>query len=274
MEKTIHFLGGCPRAGSTILCNILAQNPRFHSTHTSGCLDILFSIRNNWNRLIEHQAHPDDDGLRRVLKASFDAYHATKDRPVTFDKSRGWVAHLEMAEEILGRKAKVLVPVRNITDILASFEKLYRETAKIKQPPFEAENYVLFQTVEGRCSFWTQADQVVGLAFNRVSDVVKRGFRDRLHFVDFDKLTSDPYHTLKGIYDFLEEKFFCHDFNNVEQVTHEDDTVHGYVNLHKIQQKVEPHPSRAKEILGEEVYNHYNQIQLGCFNGSTNTNAT
>ena len=33
-RKTIHFIAGMPRAGSTILGNILAQNPRFHVTPT------------------------------------------------------------------------------------------------------------------------------------------------------------------------------------------------------------------------------------------------
>ena len=251
--KTIHFLNSLPRSGSTLLANILAQNPRFHSTPTSGCLDVLFSIRNNWDKLNEHQANPCPQKLQNVLRSAFYGYYADVDKPVVFDKSRGWTAYIEMTEQILNRKAKILTTVRPVVDILASFEMLHRETSKTKQPPGEKSNYFQFQTIKGRCDYWMRNDQVVGLALSRLQDVIKRGYRDRLCIIDFDSLTSKPKETMMMVYDFLEEKYFNHDFNYVEQVTKEDDEIYGYVNLHKIRNKVEPIKSRAKEILGDDL---------------------
>jgi sulfotransferase len=251
--KTLYFISGLPRAGSTLLANILAQNPRFHSTHTSGCLDVLFAIRNNWDTLIEHKAHPVPEKLLSVLRAVFTAYHDDVTRPVVFDKSRGWLTYIEFIENIMGCKAKVLVPVRPVIDILASFEKLYRETSKVRRVPGEAENYFQFQTVQGRCNYWMRQEQPVGLALNRLGDVTKRGLQDRLHFVPFDILTTNPEKKMKEIYDFLGEKYYKHNFDHVEQVTQEDDEIHGFVNLHKIRNKVEPVKSSALEILGEDV---------------------
>ena len=49
IDKNVHFISGMPRSGSTLLCNILNQNPRFHATGTSGVLDLLLLVRNNWN---------------------------------------------------------------------------------------------------------------------------------------------------------------------------------------------------------------------------------
>ena len=43
MEK-IFFQSSLPRAGSTLLQNILGQNPNFYVTPTSGVLELLFSI--------------------------------------------------------------------------------------------------------------------------------------------------------------------------------------------------------------------------------------
>ena len=253
MEKTVYFLSGLPRSGSTILANILAQNERFHATETSGCLDVLFAIRNNWSNQIEHKAAPCPQRLHKVLKAAFEAYHADKTKPVIFDKSRGWIAYIELIEEIMQKKIKVLVPVRPVVDILASFETLYRETSKIKQSPGEAENYFQFQTVAGRCDFWMRADQPVGLALNRLGDATRRGLQDRLHFVQFDRLTANPKQKLKEIYDFLGEQYYEHNFDHVEQVTKEDDEIHGFVNLHKIRNKVEPVKSRAREVMGDDI---------------------
>jgi sulfotransferase len=251
--KTIHFVSGLPRAGSTLLCNILSQNPEFQATATSGCLDILFGLRNQWNNLIEHKADPCPERLNKVLKAAFYTYYDDLAKPIVFSKSRGWITYIEMIEQITGQKAKILVPIRPVVDILTSFEMLYRETSKVKQPPGEAENYFQFQTVNGRCNFWLRADQPVGLALNRVADVTRRGLNDRLHFVEFGRLTTNPKQKMKEIYDFLGKEYFDHNFDHVEQVTHEDDEIHGFVNLHKIRNKIEPVPSRAKEILGEDL---------------------
>lgn len=253
MKKTIHMISGLPRAGSTLLCNILLQNPKFHATATSGCMDVLFSIRNNWHNLFQHQASPCPQKLKNVTQSVLEAYYQDVYREVIFDKSRGWLPYIEFIEEVTETKMKILVPMRPIPDILASMETLYRETSKVKQPPGEAKNYFQFQTVKGRCEYWMRKDQVVGLTLDRIKDAISRGYRDRLFFIDFDALTSKPKETVESIYNFLGEPYYNHDFNNVKQVTSEDDEIHGFVNLHTIRSKVEPVKSRALEVLGKDV---------------------
>jgi len=250
VNKTIHFISGLPRSGSTLLCNILAQNPRFDVTSTSGILDVLFSVRNQWNNLIEFKASPNEAAKVRVLRAMLDAYHADTDRPVVFNKSRGWLAYLEMAELILERPAKVLVPVRDLRDVLASFEKLWRRQAATAQIGQEAQNYFDWQTVEGRCQVWSRIDQPVGLAYNRIKDALQRGYGDRLHFVEFEQLTKNPKRALENVYEFLGEEPFEHDFGHVAQLTHEDDEIFGFRGLHHIRQKVEPMEPQWPKILG------------------------
>jgi sulfotransferase len=155
-----------------------------------------------------------------------------------------------MAETILERKAKALVPVRDLRDILASFEKLWRQTSRTSQIGQEKQHYFQFQTIEGRCNVWVGGDQPVGLAFNRIKDALHRGFRDRMHFVHYQKLTANPQRTLREIYDFLEEPQFTHDFDNVQQITWEDDLVHGIKGLHDIRPKVEPTKSQYLKVIG------------------------
>ena len=161
--RTFHFVSGLPRSGSTLLCNILAQNPRFHATHTSGCLEVLLLIRNHWDKIMEHRGNLDWTGLERVLTATLEAYHTT-DRPVIFDKSRGWLPYIEFVEHILKRKAKIIITMRPVVDILASFEKRVRATLPHHQIAGEAENYIRFQSIEGRCDYLLEPHNVVGLA--------------------------------------------------------------------------------------------------------------
>jgi len=256
----IHFLSGLPRSGSTLLAGILNQNPRFAATTTSGIIEILFLVRNRWDSVLEFQSafegFESDKAKLRVLRGILSSYFDDVSRPVIFDKSRSWLAHLEMAETILGRRVKVLVPVRDVRDVLASFERLWRETSATHQIAQEANHYFDFQTLEGRCAVWMRPDQPVGLAYNRIKDALHRGFHDRLHFVRFEDLTTDPEATLREIYDFLEEPPFRHDFQNVEQANREDDAIHGFKDLHTIRAKVEPVPPRWPRILGD-VANRY-----------------
>jgi len=259
-NHTIHFISGLPRSGSTLLCNILAQNPDIHTTPTSACHEALFVLRNSWGEWIEHNAAKslaDEANLQRVLNATLNAYHDT-DRPVIIDKGRGWLSLLELAEFALGRKAKVIVPVRGIPQILASFEKLHRKTAHAKR---DQGDYFQAQTVEGRTQFLLDGSQVLGLAYNRLRDALARGLSDRLHLVEFDDLTHDPEATLKGIYEFLELPAFDHDFANVEQYTFEDDSVHG-LPLHSIRKEVKPIKDDSHTVLGAALCKQYNGTEF------------
>ena len=264
MNKTFHFISGLPRSGSSLLANILAQNPCFHVSPTSGVCDLIFGVRNQFNSLIEFQANPNEDAQKRVMRGILENFYADVEKPIIIDKSRGWLAYLEMVEMILERPAKVLVPVRDTRDILASFEKLWRAGSATGQIAQERDNYFKWQTVEGRCEVWVSSDQPVGLAYNRIKDAITRGFQNRLHFVRYEDLTRRPLSVVAKIYEFLEEAFFEHDFDNVEQVVFEKyDEIYGLGdNLHKICSKIEPQEPQWPTILGEKVASQYQDVEL------------
>jgi sulfotransferase len=260
MSKQFFFISGLPRSGSTLLCNILAQNPEVHvSKATSGLHDVLFGIRNQWDRLIEHQAEGTDyERLRRVLRGVFENYHDT-DKNIIIDKGRGWLSLIEMAEFALGVPVKILCPVRDVSEILASFEKLWRKTTGKSQWNFEQNDYTLAQTVAGRCEIWSRRDQPVGLAYNRVNDAIARGHREKINFIEFDDLASSPSSVMSDIYKFFGMDYFTHDFSNVAQYTREDDeNVHRIGGLHSIRPKVEPVPKSARSILGSVAEKYRN----------------
>jgi len=261
-DKQIHFISGLPRSGSTLLCNILNQNPQFHATSTSGILDVVLAVRNQWENLAVFKASPNKAGKAAVVNNILHNYVSINQRPVHFDKSRGWIAYMELADAILQREAKMLVPVRKITEILSSFENLFRKNAHEWQFPQEKSHFYEWQTMEGRADIWMRSDQPVGIAYNRIRDAVNRGYGDRLHFIEFDDLTSDPLGTMQKAYEFLGYEYFPHNFEHVEQVTHENDDIHGIPGLHVIRNKVEPVPAYGTSLIGEHAYNKYDNAQF------------
>ena len=256
----IHFVSGLPRSGSTLLMNILGQNPRFGVSGTSGMLEIMFGVRNLWDKLEEHQTMDKEESQMRKQHTLFSivhGYHAGNQKEITFDKARGHPAHIEMLEWTLGRQIKMIVTVRDVRDILSSLELQWREGSQHSQIAIEEgqERYLKAQTVAGRCETWAKG-MPVGLAYDRIKDAIHKGHRDKMHFIHFEELTKHPKSVMNGIYEFLEEEPFEHDFNNVQQVTHEDDRIHG-MDLHTIRPKVEPVPSRWQKVLGKQLAQRY-----------------
>jgi sulfotransferase len=72
-------------------------------------------------------------------------------------------------------------------------------------------------------------------------------------FLRFEDLTADPAGTLRKVYDYLGIPVFQHDFNQVSQVTQEDDEVFGIPGLHEIRAKVEPSQNDYMQVLGREA---------------------
>lgn len=259
MAKTIYFLAGLPRSGSTLLANILLQNPAIHVTATSGMCDMLVQVRNGWDRNDAFQAMDRATSEKvkgNVLRAMLQAYFQHVDRPVCIDKNRYWAEFLEMGAELVGGRdrVKVLVTVRDLRDVTASFEKLYRKTSGLGQLPQEAAMALKFKTALGRLQVFIDDAQPVGRAYNAIRDAVTRGWHDRMHFIDFEVLTRFPAKTMEGIYRFLDVSPHAHDFARVEQLTFEDDFVYGFKDLHVIRQKVEPQPPAWPEVYDDAVF--------------------
>ena len=99
--KTIHFVAGLPRSGSTLLCNILLQNPAIYASGTSGIPEVLRGIRDGWELVSPFRAMTAADSraaLVGTLRGALHGYYDRIERPVVLDRSRAWPAYIEMLE--------------------------------------------------------------------------------------------------------------------------------------------------------------------------------
>jgi sulfotransferase len=261
MEK-LFYQSSLPRAGSTLLQNILAQNPDIYATPTSGVLELVFAARANYTNSPEFKAQDAE-----LMKKGFQAfchegmkgyYEAITDKKYVIDKSRGWGIHYDFLN-FINPEPKIICMVRDLRDIFASMEKNYRKNPD-KQDNILDWSKMQGTTVPKRIDIWAQS-QPVGLAIERLGEILRMGIDSKMLFVRFEDLCLHPESEIIRIYNYLGIPYFKHDFDNVEQVTKEDDEVYGAFGDHVIRTKVEPVPSKAKQLLGRDVtdwiYNNY-----------------
>jgi sulfotransferase len=141
--------------------------------------------------------------------------------------------------------------VRDLKDIFASLEKKFRENQHLDSGIVDHAN-MNGTTTEKRVDIWANS-QPVGLAIERLYQIFKEGINEKILFVKYEDLLTNPRREMERIYNYLELPIFYHSFDRIEQITKEDDSVYGIYGDHSIRTKLEPPKSNAKEILGENV---------------------
>jgi len=253
MQK-IFFQSSLPRAGSTVLQNILAQNPDFYCTPTSGVLELLYGARMNYTESPEFKAQ---DG--ELMKKGFQGfcnegikgfYNSITDKKYVVDKSRGWGIHYDFLN-FFYPNPKIVCIVRDLRDIFASMERKFRENPD-KHDSILDWSKLQGTTVPKRVDLWV-ANPPVGLAIERLQEIIRQGLDRHIHFVKYEDLCLHPQQTMTLLYQYLEVPEYIHDFDNIEQVTQEDDAVYGIYGDHVIRKQLSIKKSDAERLLGKDV---------------------
>jgi sulfotransferase len=257
MEKTIHFVAGLPRSGSTLITNILKQNSEVHGESVSSLSSIFGSINASWSSMEQNQEYNNTDAKVGVLKSVLQGYYSHIDKPIIVDKDRGWIPLLPQVEAILNRKVKIIVCVRNPAEILTSFEKLRKENplffTKADSSLREASN------IASRAYYYAGPEGAMGLSHRNIKDAITMGYLDRFLFIDYNRFCNSPKSQTKRIYEFLELPKFEHDFEKIVQTEVYNDMAIGLPNLHKIKPSLDRTTVNCVEYLGLDIYEQYNR---------------
>lgn len=261
--QKIFYQASMPRSGSTLLQNILAQNPQFYVTPTSGLLELIFGVRLNYTNSPEFKAQDAAQMKKAFLafsQAGMEAYfRALTDKPYVVDKSRGWGVHFDLLTQIFNEEPKIICMVRDLRQILASMEKKFRESPD-KNRPIENHANLSGTTTLKRAVLHLQTPPV-GLALDRLQEIHHRGWNKKILFLRYEDLVSKPQGVMDQIYAYLGVSPYQHNFDKVVQVTCEDDQIYGISGLHEIRPKVEPLPNDYLSIIGKDavrfVQTHY-----------------
>lgn len=251
MVKKVFFNSSLPRAGSTLLQNVLMQNPEIYSTPTSGVVEFLLNARTIYSNGDAFKAQDPEEmkkAFQGFCKAGLYGYFdAITDRPYVIDKSRAWTGNFRFAN-FIEPGAKAIVMVRDLRGIFSSMEKNYRKNPH-KDPLIVDGANLKNMTADTRLQHFSIAPPI-GPAMEWLKDSIQQGYDQHMLFIRFEDFTTNPEAEMQRIYQYLDIPYFKHDFENVEQLTYENDVIHGIFGDHKIKSPIKPAEQDYLSILG------------------------
>lgn len=262
MDKKVVFMAGLPRSGSTLLGALLGQNPRIHTEPASPLMEMIVAINGSLERNEHYHAYPKPTALYGLIGGLFDSYYSHTSKPVIVDKNRGWPTQIAGLEQCVTDQVKIICPVRNIDQIVASFLKLAKDNPY--DPATGRTNFVDRHLIannkpvndENRCQTILSSKGLLGSSMAAIKQAIEKGYGDRLYFVEYGDLMTKPSETLKGIYRFIdEEPYDWHDFDNiVRSDTELDSEVFGVPEMHVVRKELSASSTNSKELLPPDVY--------------------
>ena len=186
-----------------------------------------------------------------VLDKLLESLITTKE--IIVDKSRDWGIHYNLLN-MLQENPKIICMVRDVRSVYCSMEKNFRKNPH-RESHIQNAPQLVGTTLDKRINIW--ADGIpVGIAMDRLKDCIQQGIDKKMLFVRYEDLMDNPENEMKRIYEYFELPYYeSHDFENVTQLTHENDLIHGIYGDHQLRPKFERKPDDYNEILGFELSN-------------------
>ncbi len=194
MSSSFVAVTGLPRAGSTLLCQLLARHPEIQCEGMSSPLcNLLLGIR---------RMASDDQFMLSQLDSAFESgYGHLQDamqgflrgwlksgKKLVIDKNRAWLHCIEMALQ-LAPETKMIVCLRDLGQIYGSIEAQHQKTILLDFIDHLAD----FDRF-GRADMLFAKDKVIGaplISIHAVQDLPK-AVQERLYFVRFEDLMGNP----------------------------------------------------------------------------------
>ena len=200
----------------------------------------------------------------KLLSSFVDTFYEDVNKPVIIEREKDWgtPANLDLIKRFITPTPKIIVTVRDILEIIASFVAM--DTDYLKN---NITNSGLFIS-----NYRSPEDIIVEYLMRPNGDIDKSllslasAFYPEnegiFHIVEYNDLLLKPEETMSNIYKFLGLPDYKHDFNNVKKIESDNDAVLGLPkDLHKIR------PSLSKSttdinILSDYIKHKYSNMEF------------
>ena len=228
-NRKLLFLVALPRSGNTLFASIMNQNKEIAATANSITLEIMKDLH-LLKKTDVFENYPDHRSLDNVLDNVFTNYYQQWPQRIIID--RGPVttpANFELMQKHFKPGFKCIILLRDLMEVLASYMQWYT-----KNP----------DAFPNRCNLNTDEEKLLMLmnkdgAIAKQLEAIKNSYNypGICHYVKYDDMVTNPEQEFRKIYKFLDEPYFNHRFDNLNQVEVNglsyDDKIVGS-NMHKL----------------------------------------
>lgn len=217
--NNLHFCGGLPRAGSTVLMNVLQQHPEIFTTGTCALYELLkdkILIKGRYSE--SFQAMSIDQADRAMYGLIHGAtkgwFEALTTKPVVISKRHGWSNLLHLFPN-----SKFICMVRDLRDVVESFEKVNHKTLSLHTYG-DSQTFVPSMHVHEKYKhYFTEAN---ALSINLTTEVPRmmelfKKQPSKVMFMRYEDFTKDPLYMINKLYNFLQVRQVLPELNKIEQ---------------------------------------------------------
>ena len=255
---SILYVSGLPRAGSTLLCQLLDLHPQIDSP---GCSSPLWNTINQMREKISDDpfwlAQLDVDFERnyaRLLHACrgfMAGWFAGTAAPWVVDKNRGWLMGIETLR-LLDPDFRMLVCLRDPVQIFGSIEAQHQKTLLLSFP-----DHIAPHSAYARADKLFGPDSVIGGPLKALENLpdYDQELQGHLAFVTFEALLENPVGTLNTLWQWPDLP--RHDFDpaHLPVRPHETDSHYRFKYPHVTHRTVRPStPHRVAPRIEAEIH--------------------
>lgn len=256
-------MAGLPRSGSTVLSALLNQNPDVYSSPQTDLIGLLYKLESEIPNFQSYRAGLLYQGYASVMHNMTDNFYNHIDKPVIIDKNRGWGTpyNWDNLSGYVNPEGKVILTMRPILEVLASFVKISRESQKTTKhlqylnPDLWVSDYR--NETDAVVDYLMMPNGEIDRAIFSIANLLKN-HSEKVLVVWFDDLLNNPQITLDGIYNFLEVKNYDNDFGKIVAVDkHNDLSGYGVLGLHDVKKKLTRPKTNPADYLSDYAIQKY-----------------
>ena len=217
--KQLHFCAGLPRTGSTVLMNVLQQNPFIFTTSTDPYPNILneqILVKSRYSEAFQAMSCEQADAAMYglVQGATRGWYEGLTQKPIVISKARQWSGLHHLFPD-----SKIIVTIRDLRDIVESFDRV---NSKIRALHTFSNDNTLYASMseEEKLHYHFKESNALSSTLRHEIPKYLELFKinnARVKFVRYEDVLRDSSYMLSRIYSFLGLDSFNHDLNNINQ---------------------------------------------------------
>jgi sulfotransferase len=237
------YVSGLPRAGSTLLCQLLGLHPHIDSPgHSSPLWNALHQLRETlsddpfWLSQLDVDFERNYARLLHACRGFMAGWFHGADKPWVVDKNRGWLMAIETLR-LLDPDFRMVVCLRDPVQVFGSIEAQHQKTLLLSFPDHIAPH-----------SAFARADKLFG-PDNVISGPLKAlenlpdydpALQNHLAFVTFEALLENPVGTLNTLWAWLGLPRHAFDPQALPVRPHESDSYYRFKYPHTTHRTIRP----------------------------------